>query len=124
RVVIDALGAITETNEGNNALMQKLTVVSGTGVLAVDPVPLKLSLSGVYPNPSSGGAALTLELPHEGAVEFSVYDVQGRQVWSTRRTYAAGRWRLHWSGGGAGGARVRSGLYLARVTAAGRTFVR
>ena len=80
RVVADTLGAITETNETNNSITQTFAVVHVT--LAVGDIPHMLALSGAWPNPSSGRANFSLDLPHESPVELSVLDVQGRIVWN------------------------------------------
>lgn len=77
-----------------------------------------LALSG--PNPSRGGAHLEMRLPREESVELSVYTVSGKHV----RTLATGLWpagrhEITWDGTGAG-RRVGSGIYLARLSAAGR----
>ncbi len=118
RVVADTFNVIYETNENNNAKMRSLSVV--TGPVAVDDVPGPLQLSSAIPNPTSGPTRLALMLPHAARVAMSVHDVQGREVWSTpARDLGAGHWDLVWDS-----ERVRSGIYLLRVEAAGTTWVR
>jgi hypothetical protein len=58
-------------------------------------------------------------------VSFAVSDVMGREVYrEAPRDLGAGQASLGWSGTLPGGAPARPGVYLARVTAAGRAFTR
>jgi glucose/arabinose dehydrogenase len=84
-----------------------------------------LALSAGMPNPSAGAVALGLSLPRSSRVAFAVYDLSGREVWrATPREYGAGRWLLNWPGETREGARVRTGIYLARVAVDGIVFTR
>jgi hypothetical protein len=91
----------------------------------VPELPVALSLSGAHPNPSMADVGIALALPRAAQVEFAVFDVQGRQVWAAApRAYAAGRWRLRWSGELPGGRRARPGIYMARIKVGGESFAR
>jgi parallel beta-helix repeat protein len=85
-----------------------LAVGDGTGAAA-------LALSPAFPNPSRRAVAFTLRLASAADVDFAVYDVLGREVWSERGVRPAGASTLRWTLTGADGARVPDGLYLARV---------
>jgi len=81
-------------------------------------------VSAARPNPTSGGAQLTLTLPAPGEVGFRVLDVQGRALWrSPVRRYDAGRWTLSWDGRTAVGP-APVGVYFARIRAGDRVFTR
>jgi hypothetical protein len=81
-----------------------------------DPeVPAALELSSAYPNPSAQETYLDLTLPSAARVSWTIYDLQGRAVWSEDRFLGAGRARLEWKGASADQARVIHGVYLARV---------
>ncbi|HKQ57364.1 MAG TPA: PQQ-dependent sugar dehydrogenase [Candidatus Eisenbacteria bacterium] len=126
RLVVDTLGVVVETNETNNAVTQQLTIEGLRAVAGGEQgLPKTLALSNAYPSPSDGRVSLRLDLPRAARVTFSVHDLQGRRVWGgAERRYEAGRWVLDWAGGQEGGARVPSGVYLARISVDGRTFVR
>jgi glucose/arabinose dehydrogenase len=123
RVRVDSANVAVETNEANDALVVPLTVVDFSA--GVGPVPGRLALSSPFPNPTSGRAGLTLDLPARTPVGFEVLDAMGRRVWTDApRDLEAGRWTLAWSGRDRDGRAVGAGLYLARVTVGGRQFVR
>jgi hypothetical protein len=70
------------------------------------------------------GVSLALDLPLASQVTASLYDVRGRvvRVLVPSGAYAAGSHRIDWDGCGPGGERAASGVYFARVIAAGRQF--
>ena len=122
---IDSLGSQFETNESNNVSMATVTVESGGGSVGTPGTTYRFSLSGAYPNPAQGRIAMRLELPAETRVRFDVIDVQGRLVWrAPEQTRVPGIWSLVWNGRDGSGAIARPGLYLARLTANGRTYIR
>ena len=83
-------------------------------LLAVAPPTLKLTAGPAWPNPSRGALRLGLTLPRAAAVDWALYDLQGRRaatLWRGARE--AGRTEL------AGDARVAPGLYFARLSVDG-----
>jgi hypothetical protein len=81
-------------------------------------------VSGAFPNPTNGGIELRLALPTDVEVSLSVIDIQGREVWrAPARRYGPGTRSLEWDGRSGHGP-VGSGVYLARVHAGDRTFLR
>lgn len=124
RVVADTLRQVTEPVETNNALTQSFTVLHGVLDAGAD-VPRVLALSSAWPNPASGRASFSLEMPREAEVSMSVVDLQGRRVWDTAtRPMGAGRWTLAWPGTTRDGAAAPAGLYLARVRVGAAEFTR
>jgi hypothetical protein len=91
---------------------------------ALAQVGITLALSAAAPNPARGAISLALDLPDDGPVEWSVFDLQGRSVHHESLELEAGSHLLRWDGNAARGGRVGTGLYLARVRVAGREFVR
>jgi len=83
-----------------------------------------LSLSNGFPNPSAGAVDFALSLPEDAQVDWAVFDMQGRRVWSESGVRSAGPARLHWSGVDATGRRVANGLYLVRVRVGDEEFTR
>jgi hypothetical protein len=87
-------------------------------------LPDRLTVSGPTPNPSSGQVAFALALPTSTVVSLTIYDLQGRLIWSeASRAYEAGRWNLTWAGTSERG-RAPNGIYLARIAMDGHTHVR
>ena len=87
-------------------------------------LPAVLALSNGSPNPAAGPIDFALDLPRAATVQWAVFDVQGRAVWSEERSIGAGTARLHWDGTSSRGERVAKGIYLARVRVDGTQFMR
>jgi hypothetical protein len=86
---------------------------SGGTLIVLDPP---------WPNPAGGEAEMFFALPEAGPASLRIYDGQGRRI----RTLVggdrpAGRQSAHWDGRDDAGHTVRSGVYFARLAAAGRT---
>ena len=76
----------------------------------------------VIPNPATTGVNLAFEVVEAGRVRLEVFDLLGRlvaRVLDEDRT--AGTHRIWWSGATGAGRTIRPGMYLARVSCAGRT---
>ncbi len=99
------------------------TLLSPSGTLAVEGgAPAALALAPATPNPSRGATTCRFALPSAGAVKLELYDAAGRLVRVLADgEFAPGEHAVRWDGTGEGGARVPSGLYLARLTFGGRT---
>jgi len=97
---------------------------NGQATGAEGAFPGALSLSNGFPNPSAGAVDFALSLPEDAQVDWAVFDMQGRRVWSESGVMSAGPARLHWSGVDATGRRVANGLYLVRVRVGDEEFTR
>jgi len=75
-------------------------------------------LHGTYPNPFNPTTTVRFDLPEAAEVEVRVYDLMGREVWSSpRQLVTAGNGRTL----PIDGSQLASGVYLYRVTALGST---
>lgn len=83
-----------------------------------------IELSNAYPNPARGAVEFALDLPRDAQVEWAVFDVQGRSVWSEARAFTAGRATLRWDGMTTNRGRAATGVYLVRARVDGQTFSR
>jgi hypothetical protein len=100
-------------------------VYSFTSPAVTVPV-LHLTLSGNQPNPFNPSTTITFEVPGSANAPvptlLDVYDLAGRRV---RRLLAepvdAGRHEARWDGKDDGGRSVSSGVYVARLQAAGES---
>ncbi len=90
----------------------------------VAALPATLSLSNGWPNPAAGAVDFALALPKAAKVNWQIFDVQGRTVWSEERVISAGHASLHWAGTTARGEQVAKGVYLVRVRVDGTQFTR
>jgi hypothetical protein len=83
--------------------------------------PLETLLLAPAPNPSQGPAGLVFSLASAGAVELTVYGVDGRRVRTlVRERREAGVYRAEWDGRDEGRNAVAPGVYYARLSAGGR----
>jgi hypothetical protein len=79
-------------------------------------VPIKIALHQNYPNPFNMQTEIVYELPANGMVHLTVYNVQGRLI----RTLAdgnqlSGRQTVSWDGKDMEGREVTSGMYICRL---------
>jgi flagellar hook capping protein FlgD len=99
--------------------------LASTGVYSSDPSnmdssPAVVSLSQNQPNPFGSMTEITFALPRASDVRLEIFDLQGRSVTVLAAgKYPAGTYSLHWDGLDAAKSRVRPGLYLYRLRAAG-----
>jgi hypothetical protein len=93
------------------------------GMAAVPPT--ELALHANYPNPFDVGTTIRYALPQTMPVRLVIYDITGRAVRTlVDGTEAAGERRATWDGRDATGSRVRAGIYLCRLEAAGARLTR
>lgn len=114
-------GDATDADPLDNAASFNATVLPGLPTTAVDEaLPLRIDFAAPFPNPAAGASTFAFALPAAAPVHLDVFDVQGRLVASLiDRVVPAGRHRLLWTGGSAGGAPVAIGIYFARFRASG-----
>jgi hypothetical protein len=98
----------------------------GTAPTARDDTPSidGMFFSGAFPNPSDGKVSFVLEMPRAARVEWTVLDLQGRNVWSEVFESSPGQRILEWQGRDRNGARARAGVYHARVQVGEAVFAR
>ena len=78
--------------------------------------PTAFVLSQNYPNPFNSSTAIAFDLPHQEAVELSVYTIAGQQVATLiRGVRTAGHYRITWDGRNDAGVALASGVYLYRL---------
>ncbi len=91
---------------------------SSTGIEDVAETGAGRLHMSAFPNPASGGTALSFTLPQREDVCLSVYDITGRLVAEIDAgSREAGPHTLSWDGRDRSGAEVASGIYLCRLDA-------
>lgn len=82
--------------------------------------PRALYLEQNHPNPFNPSTVLSYASPRPGHVQLSIFDVRGRRVTAlVAGVQPAGEHSVEWDGRDRQGARVSSGIYLARLVADG-----
>jgi len=77
-------------------------------------------LAMATPNPSPGPALLRFALPRDARVRLTIYDVRGRLVTALVDGLEPAGWHpISWARRDAKGARVASGVYVAKLEALG-----
>jgi hypothetical protein len=100
--------------EGRNNLNQQITVTV-LNPLAVENAVTATDLQPVIPNPARR-AMLNYSLASRGAVDLSIYSVDGRRVKTVAHgVQEAGRYQIAWDGTNESGATMRSGVYFVRL---------
>lgn len=114
--------AIGATNNHFDGRRGRVVILSGDTTLHVGANPLRAPLPqeltiNVYPNPFNSSATFTFTLPRTTPVTLTVFNTLGQRVREVNLgPMAAGEYRYVFDAGG-----LPSGLYLARVEAAGLT---
>jgi len=82
--------------------------------------PAGFVLEANYPNPFNAGTMIRYSLPRSGHVRLEIYDLQGRLVHTLAdAVQSAGHHSLIWSGSGADGRPLASGVYFCQMEAEG-----
>ena len=100
--------------------------VSTPSNVGVDSAPLATRLQAARPNPFRGGTHFEFSLAEPSVIEFTVFDVLGREVrhLAPRQKWPAGTHSLAWDGRREDGTTAGPGMYFARLQLADRTLVR
>ncbi len=101
-------------NEGEAGVMLVVTGVTDT------PGKYKLGI-GAYPNPFNPETTITYSIPEAGLAKLTIYDAMGRSVKIlVAEDKSAGAYTTIWHGRDDNGADVSTGVYFARLEAAGQ----
>lgn len=90
------------------------------GTLSATPMkraaPKEFRLYPNYPNPFNPVTTISYDLPEDGFVELSIYNMRGEKVTTlTKSNQEAGSYRLNWDGTDQNGEMVASGIYFLRI---------
>ncbi|HOX25518.1 MAG TPA: M14 family zinc carboxypeptidase [Candidatus Krumholzibacteria bacterium] len=100
----------------------KVRITTEGGTTPVDSVPDVIASVRAYPNPFNPTTTFRLANPRDGQVALAVYDLQGRLVRDLYRgELERGEHEVRWDGSTDQGFRAGSGVYVARMAAAGAT---
>jgi hypothetical protein len=109
-------------SDGPRALLLRLGSATVTAVETAPRPTGALSLGPPAPNPFNPEARIPYELSRPARARLEIYDVAGRLVTTLLDGFtAAGRHVARWNGRDSRGRDLGSGVYVARLTAAGET---
>jgi Concanavalin A-like lectin/glucanases superfamily/SdrD B-like domain/FlgD Ig-like domain len=93
-----------------------------TDAVANSATSLRVAISQIRPNPLAEQTSISFTTPARGAVRVEIWDIGGRLVADlSPGQMAPGVHTIAWNGRGADGSRVRPGVYMIRLRAAGQT---
>jgi hypothetical protein len=87
---------------------------------SIDPDNLKPTILNVeaFPSPFNPETTISFDLLEHTDVDINIFDLWGRQVWSTRlNPQPTGRYELKWNGRDNRGGGLASGIYIIQVNA-------
>ena len=111
----------------NNLTGSATTTIQVKKALTGDEAQFAVGAPGMSepsPNPSSRAVFFALDLPQASDVDLSVYDMQGRRVYTESHSLPAGRSSVSWSGLDANRQRVGTGMYFVRAQVGSVVMVR
>ncbi len=117
---LDALSPCLPWN--NDCHVQMGAYGWGCGVTAAEETtPAAFAFAPPHPNPFNPKTTLRFALPRAAAVDLAIFDVSGRRVARlvAGDTLPAGQHAIDWEGRDEAGRALPSGVYLARLSAAG-----
>ncbi len=85
-------------------------------------VPHEFGLQRIYPNPFNSQTVIEFLLPSEKQATLSIYDLNGRRVYSLQKRLNSGSHRFIWEGRDSTGEMVASGVYFVRLAWDNREF--
>jgi len=106
------------TTDEKDTVDLQLTVEDAIVGLDQSSIPLVFSLSQNYPNPFNPVTTLRYDLPENGLVNITIYDMLGRQVKTlVNQTQDAGYKSIIWDATNNYGQLVSAGIYLYQIQA-------
>ncbi|MCK4641077.1 MAG: T9SS type A sorting domain-containing protein [Candidatus Marinimicrobia bacterium] len=88
--------------------------VSATPIESAFPAEFRLYPN--YPNPFNPFTTISYDLPDDGFVDLSVYNMRGEKVTTLiQGKQEAGSYRMNWDGTSQSGDMVASGIYFLRI---------
>ena len=114
------LGQTTEGLYLDDIGVYYVYTISGVETVEGAPAASRANLDRVFPNPFNPSTTIEFSVPTNGPASIAVYDIQGRKVATVlREAMAAGVYRVRWNGKSDDGRELSSGVYFARLEAAG-----
>ncbi len=119
-ITLYANGNATDASFGTSGDYVYSTSVTLGRLTAIDDfgdgaLPSLLSMES-YPNPFNAVTTINYNLPSDGKVNVSIYDIRGRLITELEDSYkSAGAYSVTWAGRDRNGGNVVSGIYFVRL---------
>lgn len=98
------------------------TALAKTDEIILSGKPIEFSLNQNYPNPFNPSTTIRYEIPEDGYVTISVYDVVGKLVTTlVDEQKDAGFYSAVWNGRNGSGDEVGNGIFFYKITVKGKT---
>ncbi len=117
-LLMDMYGNMGVPYEGGTGT---LTITDAVGTQITDIIPQRYVLSDNYPNPFNPTTSLDYQVPENGLVGFTIYDIRGAVVSHYKREHSPGTYQLQWNGLNMKGHPLASGTYFLHMEAPGFT---
>lgn len=107
---------ITGAEDRSELLGRSIGFFKGTTDIDAIEMPIKHSITRVYPNPFNASVEVEYSLPSPGDVKLSIYDIMGRQVYTILEpNQSVGPQSLTWNARDNSGNDLPSGSYIMRI---------
>ena len=115
---------VTATDFNGNESNYSEEVGGSLGIDEIGQIPTRFELAQNYPNPFNPSTTIQFDLPNDGTVMLSIYNVLGQEINTVvNREFQAGRYRFEWDGTNKAGNLVPSGVYFYRISVDGNEYV-
>ncbi len=102
-------------NESGYSNMIDTTLALATGI-ENDVLPDEYQMLQNFPNPFNSSTNITYYLPVPDRVSFSVFNIQGKNIFEQgNRLHPAGQHTIHWDGRASNGIIVSAGVYFYKL---------
>ncbi|MCH8012475.1 MAG: carboxypeptidase regulatory-like domain-containing protein [Candidatus Marinimicrobia bacterium] len=115
---------VTATDFNGNESNYSVEVGGSLGIYEIGQIPTRFELAQNYPNPFNPSTTIQFDLPNNGTVLLSIYNLLGKEINTVvNREFQAGRYRFEWDGTNKAGKLVPSGVYFYRISVDGNEYV-
>ncbi|MCH7731536.1 MAG: T9SS type A sorting domain-containing protein [Candidatus Marinimicrobia bacterium] len=115
---------VTATDFNGNESDYSDEVGGSLGIDEIGQIPIEYALYSNYPNPFNPSTTIQFDLPNNGNVLLSIYNLLGQEINTVvNREFLAGRYRFEWDGTNKVGKLVPSGVYFYRISIDGNEYI-
>lgn len=107
----------TGTTYWDDFSVMKTDILATEDEYDTNSTPKEFRLLDAYPNPFNPQVNIAFEMPQEGNVKLSIYDITGHLVSTliNNNTFGIGKHRIQWNAMTNNGTQVPTGIYLVRL---------
>ncbi|MDI6804891.1 MAG: right-handed parallel beta-helix repeat-containing protein [Bacteroidota bacterium] len=120
----DIKGSLKSSFEFTRVLLNEtdFTALAKADEIMLSDIPIEFSLNQNYPNPFNPSTTIRYQIPGDGQVNITVYDVVGKLVTTlVDEQKDAGSYSVVWNGRNDAGVEVGNGMFFYKITVKGKT---